>query len=155
MELFYWVHLMNKLQNKSYDEDIIQWANQQAEMLRSGDLSALDIEHIAEEIEDVGKSEQRELESRMAVLIAHLLKWYLQPERRGSSWEKTIKVQRRDIERAIKKTPSLKSDLRKKEWLEGVWDRAFVMFANETDLDCSDEPVWSVTQILDNEFYPE
>ena len=43
-------------------------------MLRAGKLSALDIEHIAEEIEDVGKSEKRELSSRMAVLLSHLLK---------------------------------------------------------------------------------
>jgi hypothetical protein len=49
---------------------------------------------MAEEIEDVGKSEQRELENRMAILLAHLLKWQYQPARRGASWQKTIKVQR-------------------------------------------------------------
>ena len=63
-----------------YNADIIQWARQQAALLRAGRFSALDIEHIAEEIEDVGKSEERELESRLAVLIAHLLKWQYQPE---------------------------------------------------------------------------
>ncbi len=49
------------------------------------------IANIAEEIEDVGKSEQRELASRMAVLIAHLLKWKYQPSHRGTSRERTIK----------------------------------------------------------------
>ena len=61
--------------SSTYENDIVAWANEQAYLLRSGKLSAIDIEHIAEEIEDVGKSEQRELASRMALLTAHLLKW--------------------------------------------------------------------------------
>ena len=75
----------------TYENDIVAWAKEQAYLLRSGKLSALDIEHIAEEIEDVGKSEQRELASRMAVLLAHLLKWQYQPERQSRSWQRTIK----------------------------------------------------------------
>lgn len=63
----------------SYDSDVIAWAQEQINLLRSGQFSRLDIEHIAEEIEDVGKSEQRELASRMAILLAHLLKWEYQP----------------------------------------------------------------------------
>ena len=81
----------------TYENDIIAWAKEQAYLLRSGKLSVLDIEHIAEEIEDVGKSEQRELASRMAVLLAHLLKWQYQPERQSGSWQRAIKEQRRAI----------------------------------------------------------
>lgn len=64
------------------------WANEQAALLRTGDLSVIDVAHIAEEIEDVGKGEQRELASRMAVLLAHLLNWnltYFQKFPRGLS----------------------------------------------------------------------
>ena len=46
--------------SSTYENDIVAWANEQAYLLRSGKLSAIDIEHIAEEIEDVGKSEQRD-----------------------------------------------------------------------------------------------
>ena len=70
----------------AYEKDIVAWANEQASFIRAGRFDLLDLENIAEEIEDVGKSEQRELESRMAVLLAHLLKWEFQPERRGVSW---------------------------------------------------------------------
>lgn len=63
----------------------------------------LDLEHIADEIEDVGKSEQRELESRMAVLVAHLIKWQFQPSHRGVSLEVTIKTQRKNIARRLQK----------------------------------------------------
>lgn len=68
-----------------YETDIVAWANEQAQLVRAGQFELLDLEHIAEEIEDVGKSEQRELASRMTLLIAHLLKWQFQPERRGRS----------------------------------------------------------------------
>lgn len=109
-----------------YEKDVVAWAMEQAALLRSGQLSALDIEHIAEEIEDVGKSEKRELASRLAVLLAHLLKWQYQPGRRGSSWSRTIKEQRKAIAAAMRQTPSLKASLSDADWLEsmrscGVW----------------------------------
>jgi len=55
-----------------YDRDIVAWAEEQAHLLRAGRLAELDIEHLAEEIEDLGKSEQRALASRLSVLLAHL-----------------------------------------------------------------------------------
>ena len=76
----------------TYDGDIVAWADEQARLLRSGLFSQLDIEHIAEEVEDVGKSEQRELENRLAVLLAHPLKWQYQPVRRGKSREAAIRT---------------------------------------------------------------
>jgi hypothetical protein len=99
-----------------YDTDIIAWANEQARLLRAGRFDALNIEHIADEIEDVGKSEQREFESRMAVLLAHLLKWRYQPERRGNSWRRTLAEQRKALARRLQKTPSLRPDLHDPEW---------------------------------------
>ncbi len=76
-----------------YETDIVAWANQQAWLVRNKKLDLLDLEHIAEEIEDVGKSEQRELANRMAVLLQHLLKWQYQPARQGTSWQLMIKNQ--------------------------------------------------------------
>ena len=64
----------------SYDADVVAWANEQAAFIRQGRFDLLDLEHIADEIEDVGKSEHRELRSRMAILIAHLIKWKYQPK---------------------------------------------------------------------------
>ena len=85
-------------------------------LLRIGQFSALDIEHLAEEIEDVGRSEQRELTHRMAILLAHLLKWQYQPERRSTSWALMIDGQRERIRRRLQKTPSLKSALNDVDW---------------------------------------
>jgi hypothetical protein len=64
-----------------YDTDCSEWARRNAELLRSGDFSAVDIEHLLEELSDMGKRERRDLENRLTVLIAHLLKWqYELPE---------------------------------------------------------------------------
>jgi len=142
----------------TYESDVIAWANEQARLLRAGRFDALDIEHIADEIEDVGKSEQRELESRMAVLLSHLLKWQHQPERRGSSWERTIKEQRKAIARRIAKTPSLKADLQDADWWEGVWGDALIKAAGETGIEFDRLPSacpWSEEQVFSAEFFPD
>jgi hypothetical protein len=147
--------MTNNISNTNYDQDVIAWAQEQAKLLRSGRFDALDIEHIAEEIEDVGKSEQRELASRMAVLLAHLLKWQYQPERRGSSWTRTINNQRVLIKRRIKRTPSLKRSLDDKEWWGDAWLDAQVLAERETGLvDFPAECPWTGSQTIDLEFFP-
>ena len=77
---------------QTYEHDIKAWANEQARLVRAGRFDLLDVEHIAGVIEDVGKSEQRELASRMVVLLAHLLKWAHQPERKGPLCQSTNHV---------------------------------------------------------------
>jgi len=139
----------------TYENDIVAWANEQAYLLRSGKLSALDIEHIAEEIEDVGKSEQRELASRMAVLIAHLLKWQYQPERQSRSWQRTIKEQRKAIARRLIKTPSLNSLANDAEWLEDAWGDAVSIAINETGMGSFPESCpWAIENILSDNWLP-
>jgi Domain of unknown function DUF29 len=141
----------------SYEQDVVAWANEQAALLRAGKLSAIDVEHIAEEIEDVGKSQQRELASRMTVLLAHLLKWKYQPERRSKSWMRTISVQRKDVAYAMDEAPSLRSKFGDTAWLDLIWEKAVVAAANETGLDVFPETCpWSMMdQVLTQEFYPD
>jgi hypothetical protein len=79
--------------NRNYEHDFYAWANEQAALLRAGELAQADIEHIAEEIESMGKTEKRELVSRLRVLMLHLLKWRFQPLGRTASWEASIGVQ--------------------------------------------------------------
>jgi ribosomal protein L29 len=139
-----------------YSKDVVAWSQEQAALLRAGDFAALDLEHIAEEIEDVGKSEQRELGNRMALLLAHLLKWRFQPERRGSSWERTIKEQRRAIAAHLKETPSLRSSLTNPNWVEGVWADAVTKAVAETGLaEFPEDCPWSIAQVLAADFYPD
>ena len=137
----------------TYENDIVAWAKEQAYLLRSGQLSVLDIEHIAEEIEDVGKSEQRELASRMAVLLSHLLKWQYQPDRQSSSWQRTIKEQRKAVLRRLKNTPSLKVSINDKEWLEDVWGDAVSIAIQETGSSSFPEVCpWTIPHILSEDW---
>jgi hypothetical protein len=94
-----------------YDTDFYAWANEQAALLRAGRLSEADIENIAEEIESMGRSERRELISRLSVLLHHLLKWRYQPGFRGNSWRLTVEEQRLQVSDNLNDNPSLRSQL--------------------------------------------
>ena len=67
-----------------YDQDFFEWTRHHARLLREGRVAEADLAHLAEEIEDVGKRDQRELRSRLEVLLVHLLKWTAQPDLRYS-----------------------------------------------------------------------
>jgi hypothetical protein len=139
-----------------YDTDFYLWAEQQAKLLRAGDYATADIEHIAEEIESMGRSEKRALLSRLAVLLMHLLKWQAQPMRQGNSWRATIRVQRREIERRLSDNPSLKAKL--PQVLEDAYGDATLLAARETGLSESHFPPslpWSFEQIMDGNFWPD
>ena len=139
----------------SYESDIAAWAYEQAWLVRDGKFELLNIEHIAEEIEDVGKSEQRELARRVAVLIAHLLKWQFQSERQCASWERTIKEQRKSLEFHIKQVSSLKTKLLNSEWQGAVWADAVTIAIKETGIeDFPQECPWTIESILSHIWLP-
>ncbi len=144
------------MSNTLYDQDFFAWTNEQARLLRAGNLAAADIEHIAEEIESMGKAEKRELLSRLVVLLTHLLKWQYQPERRGKSWRNTVATQRLDVADHLADNPSLRA--KPGQAVEDAYKRARLAAANETDLDAEAFPSicpWSFEQIMDNDFWPE
>lgn len=142
----------------TYENDVVSWSVEQARLLRAGRFDLLDIQHIAEEIEDVGKSEQRELSSRMAVLLAHLLKWQYQADRRGASWELTIREQRRAIARRLDKTPGLKVSLNDPDWWSDAWLDARLTAEKETGISLDhfqEHCPWSQAEIFDEGWKPD
>jgi len=139
-----------------YDIDFYRWTCQQTELLRAGRFAEADISHIAEEIEDMGKSLKRELESRLKVLFIHLLKWQYQPGYQGNSWRYSIEEQRAELTDHIKDNPSLKHKL--PEAIERGYKYAITGAAKETGLPKKTFPdacPWSFEQAMDNEFWPE
>lgn len=128
-----------------YEQDVNGWANEQARLLRGRRFDLLDIEHIADEIEDVGKREQHELARRMAALFTQLLKWAHQPESRGAGWAKTIRAQRKEIDYLLGESPSLAQILQEQRWLDVVWTRAVARTLTETGRDrFPDECPWDL-----------
>lgn len=115
-----------------YDRDFYAWTQQQAQLLRAGQISLLDVEHLAEEIEEMGGSVHHQLESRLGILLMHLLKWQFQPNFRSRSRQLTVKEQRRKIERLLRKNPSLAVNL--EETIGDAYGDAILAAAKETGL---------------------
>ena len=138
-----------------YDQDFYAWANEQAALLRAGRLDAADIEHIAEEIESMGRSEKRELVDRLLVLMLHLLKWEFQPARRGNSWRLTIKSQRIRLAGHIEDNSSLKAKV--DDAIGAAYPLAVIDAENETGLLSSvfpEECPYTFEQMMDADFWP-
>ncbi len=138
-----------------YDLDFYAWSREQAELLRAGKLAEADIEHIAEEIDSMGRTEKRELISRLEVLLLHLLKWRYQPGKRGPSREASIFVQRDRIEDHLDDNPSLRLLLPRA--LASAYRRARQEAVAETGLPSATFPdacPLTVEQVMDGGFWP-
>lgn len=139
-----------------YEADFYGWAMEQARLLREGRVGELDLANLAEEIESMGRSEKRELVSRLAVLLLHLLKWQFQPELRGRSWQSSVVVQRRAIARHLRENPSLHARL--DEAVVTAYDTALDQAEIETGR-LRDMFPWSCPytfeQAMDEGFWPE
>jgi hypothetical protein len=91
-----------------YEQDFYQWIEEQAALLKAGALSQLDVENLIEEVESMGKSQKKELYSRLIILISHLLKWDYQPDQLSKSWKSTIMTQRKELKLLLMDNPSLR-----------------------------------------------
>jgi len=116
-----------------YEADFYRWTQQTSDRLRRGEFTQIDVTALVEEVEDLGKREKAALESRLSVLIAHLLKWDLQPAKRSRSWQATIALQRSRIERLLKQSPSLRPFLT--EALPEAYGDAVLRAIKDTGLD--------------------
>lgn len=138
-----------------YDDDLVAWALANADLLRTGRLSQIDANHLAEELEDLGKSERRALCSHIRVLVAHLLKWQYQPGLRGASWRLSIENARREIQVILEDSPSLRSTA--PSCLEKEYRSARRHAIIETGLPEDHfpaSPPYMIDQVLAEDFWP-
>ena len=94
-----------------YDQDYYLWLRTTINQLRTGQFSAVDLENLLEELETMGKSEKRAIESLLTKLLVHLLKlkcWDSERERNQGHWLGEIRTFRRQITKSLKDSPSLK-----------------------------------------------
>jgi Domain of unknown function DUF29 len=139
-----------------YDRDFYTWALTQAQALRHGLIKNLDLPNLAEEVEDMARSEVRELESRLEALLAHLLKWAYEPEARSKSWRLTVREQRLQVGKLLKRNPGLKP--KRGALLSDAYEGARIHAAKETPLDENDFPAdcpWTFEQAIDDSFFPD
>ncbi|MBF0338819.1 MAG: DUF29 domain-containing protein [Nitrospirae bacterium] len=139
-----------------YEVDFYQWAFHNADLLRQGRFEEIDLENVAEELEDMARSNKRELLSRLMVLMMHLLKWQYQPKLRCESWRTTIGNQRIKIGNLLEDSPSLKYNI------DTVIAKGFIaakrMFENETGISARQLPdscPYTFEQLMDYGFRPQ
>ncbi len=139
-----------------YNDDFYGWTKDQVSLLKAGDFSGLDVVHLIEEIDSMGKSETRQLHNRLEVLLMYLLKWQFQPSYQGNSWRNTIEEQRVRIRKHLSKNPSLKSVL--DETFLDAYEDARYSARRETGLDLEMFPekcLWDFEQVMDEGFWPK
>ncbi len=147
--------VLQKPPGSLYDRDFHRWLEDQAAKLRGRSHNDLDWENLAEEIESLGRSQKREVRSRLARLIQHLLKWQFQPGRRSESWRITISEQRSFIEDLLKDSPSLRNF--PSEIFADVYATGRREAIDETGMLASAFPMecpYSLEQVLDRRFLP-
>jgi hypothetical protein len=140
----------------SYEKDFYSWTQEQAELLKNGRYSELDIDNLIEEVESMGRSEKRELESRLTILLLHLLKWKYQEVRRSRSWQLSIDEQRIQFEETLNENPGLKPQL--EEIVKKAYKLAVIKAARETKISKSVFPEscpWKLAQFIEDGFYPD
>lgn len=147
-----------------YQTDFAAWAKRHVELLRARRFGELDIEHLLDELSDMGKSERRELESRLLILVAHLLKWEHQyqalserwREFKGESWRDTIVEQRKQLAVLLRHSPGLKSVLA--DAILAAYPDALDLAAKETRLPSetfAERCPYSAEELLRDDFYPD
>ncbi len=142
-----------------YERDFFTWTQEQAAALRSGCMDAIDRHHLADEIEDMGRSEQRAFASRLAIIIAHLLKLRFQIERTPTnekSWRNSVITQRRQLQRHLEKNPGLKHPVLLNDILESAWDDGRDLAIRETGLDPDLFPAnccYTLAQLFDDSYW--
>jgi len=139
-----------------YDADFFEWTRRTADLLRCRRFDEADVEHAAEEIEDMGKRDLNEVNSRLQVLIAQLLKWKVQPRRRSRSWRATIGTQRLEIQGVLEQSPSLRPRLI--AGLRTNYERAIKRAVLDTTLSARAFPSecpFLLDEILDETFLPD
>jgi hypothetical protein len=147
--------IFRKQQLTPYEADYAQWCAEQGALLREGRLSDLDRDNVAEEIESLGRSDKREIESRLGTLLLHLLKWEFQDEHRKAGWLSTIREQRYQIKKLINESPSLRAYPQKQ--LDSEFEFARLKAADETGLPEKVFPVdcpYEIADVLNQDFFP-
>ena len=139
-----------------HDADVHAWAEEQAALLRAGRLSDVDADHLANEIEQLGRQLRQEVEERLGILLVHLIRWEYQRGLRGPAWELTVSEQRLTLAELLEESPSLADSMTVA--LYSAYETALARAALETNWPPDVFPwacKWSVEQVLDDAFWPE
>ncbi|MGK7952470.1 MAG: DUF29 domain-containing protein [Xenococcaceae cyanobacterium] len=138
--------------NKLYDRDFNLWIEQMATVLRNRDIKAMDWNNLLEEIEDMGKSEKRSLESYLERLIEHILKlkyWQAEKERNYKHWQVEVVNFRNRLFRLLERSPSLKN------YMQDIYPKIFndAVSAQQIEFTIPQDNFIELKQILKKDYF--
>ncbi len=139
-----------------YERDFYTWTQDQAAALRRGRLKALDLEHLAEEIEDLGKSERSAAESYATRILEHALKlgyWTWLGDRNARAWRTEIRAFQRNLKRKLEENPGLKRQL--DGILHRAWEGAKIELARQAAHQAIDDSAFEQLAGKGEAAYPE
>lgn len=142
---------MTKIQ---YEEDYYLWTQTMVEKLKNQDYLSVDWDNLIEEIEDIGKSQKRAIESLLMRLTEHLLKlkyWEAQKERNKRHWESKVVNFRVLLRKRLQDSPSLKANLAE-IYAEILPDSRRIL---SKLFDLPEQIELSLIQVLDEEWFPD
>ena len=114
-----------------YLEDETAWLDRMAVLVAQRRFEELDCENLREHLNSMAIRDRREVRSRLTQLLAHLLKWDHQPERRGRSWVATRIEQRRELRELLESRTLYNHAV---ETLDDAYQSAWKQAAAESDL---------------------
>jgi hypothetical protein len=137
-----------------YEQDFYSWVQHHVALLKDSRFDEIDVDNLIEELEGMAKKDERELISRLIILIAHLLKWRYQPDMQSNSWSSSIIEQRAQVLFLLEDVPSLRNKM--PDAMLRAYPKALEVAVKETGLSCfpKDCP-YSEKHLLDEDFFPE
>ena len=140
------------MQDKLYDRDFNLWVEEMALALRNRDIKAMDWNNLLEEIEDMGKSEKRSLESYLERLVEHILKlkhWEAEKERNYKHWQVEVVNFRNRIFRLLDRSPSLKN------YMQDIYPKIFndAVSAQQIEFTIPQDNFIELKQILKKDYF--
>lgn len=137
-----------------YETDYNQWVNETVQQLRERQFDGVDWDNLIEEIEDMGKSQKRALESFLTRLVEHLLKlsyWESEKERNGNHWKSEIVNFRYQVHKRLKESPSLRPEL------ESIYTEIFPVAIKSVSqlFPLPIDAYISLEKTLDNDWFPK
>jgi hypothetical protein len=134
---------------RGYDRDFFTWTQETARAIEAGCFDDIDRAALADEVESLGKRDRREVQSRLAVIVMHMLNVKYQPEMESQNWRSTIKTQRREVAQVLADSPSLRIQV--PALLLAAYPSARIDAAEETGLLLNTFPEtceWTALEVL-------
>jgi len=137
-----------------YEQDFYSWIQHHVALLKDARFDEIDVDNLIEELEGMAKNDERELISRLIILIAHLLKWQYQTDMQSNSWLSSIIEQRAQVLFLLEDVPCLRNKI--PDAILRAYTKAQEVAVKETGLsDFPKQCPYSEKQLLDEDFYPE